>query len=136
MTLLGKKKPPKPTAGELEILDVMWRLAQPVTVRDVHAALSESRTTGYTTVLKLMQIMATKGLLDRDESERAHRYRPRLQQQQTRTQLLRDLVERAFDGSAALLVQQALATKRASPAEIAEIRQMLDRYELENGESQ
>jgi len=136
MTLLGKKKPPKPTAGELEILDVMWRLAQPVTVRDVHAALSESRTTGYTTVLKLMQIMAAKGLLDRDESERAHRYRPRLQQQQTRTQLLRDLVERAFDGSAALLVQQALATKRASPAEIAEIRQMLDRYELENGESQ
>jgi predicted transcriptional regulator len=126
-------KLPKPTAGELEILDAMWRLAAPVTVREVHAELNASKTTGYTTVLKLMQIMAGKGLLDRDESERAHRYTPRLKQQQTQTQLLRDLVDRAFHGSAAMLVQQALASKRASPAEIAEIRELLDRCENENG---
>ncbi len=126
-------KLPKPTAGELEILDALWRLATPATVREVHDALNATKETGYTTVLKLMQIMAVKGLVDRDESERAHRYTPRLQQQQTQKQLLRDLVDRAFDGSASLLVQQALAAKRATPAEIAEIRQMLDRYEKENG---
>ena len=126
-------KLPKPTAGELEILDVMWRLAAPVTVREVHAALNAHKATGYTTVLKLMQIMASKGLLDRDEAERAHRYTPRLKQQQTQTQLLRDLVDRAFHGSAAMLVQQALAAKRASPAEIAEIRELLDKYESDNG---
>lgn len=126
-------KLPKPTAGELEILDALWRLAAPSTVREVHDALNTSKETGYTTVLKLMQIMAVKGLVDRDESERAHRYTPRLEQQQTQKQLLRDLVDRAFDGSASLLVQQALAAKRATPAEIAEIRQMLDRYEKENG---
>lgn len=131
-------KLPKPTAGELEILDALWRLAAPATVREVHDVLNSSKgnagkETGYTTVLKLMQIMAVKGLLDRDESERAHRYTPRLAPHQTRTQLLRDLVDRAFDGSAALLVQQALAAKRATPTEIAEIRQMLDRYEKENG---
>jgi predicted transcriptional regulator len=126
-------KPPKPTAGELEILDVMWRLAAPVTVREVHGALNATKVTGYTTVLKLMQIMTSKGLLDRDEAERAHRYTPRLKQQQTQTQLLRDLVDRAFHGSAAMLVQQALAAKRASPAEIAEIRVLLDKYERDNG---
>lgn len=126
-------KPPKPTAGELEILDVMWRLGMPATVREVHAELNATKATGYTTVLKLMQIMAGKGLLDRDEAERAHRYTPRLKQQQTQTQLLRDLVDRAFHGSAAMLVQQALAAKRASPAEIAEIRELLDKYERDNG---
>ncbi len=134
MNLLGKTKLPKPTAGELEILDVMWRLAEPVTVRDVHAELNAGKTTGYTTVLKLMQIMAAKGLLDRDETERAHRYTPRLKQQQTQTQLLRDLVDRAFHGSAAMLVQQALAAKRATPTEIAEIRELLNKYEKENGD--
>jgi predicted transcriptional regulator len=126
-------KLPKPTAGELEILDVLWRLAAPATVREVHVELNAHKATGYTTVLKLMQIMAGKGLLDRDEAERAHRYTPRLKQQQTQTQLLRDLVDRAFHGSAAMLVQQALAAKRASPAEIAEIRELLDRYERDNG---
>ena len=134
MNLLGKTKLPKPTAGELEILDVMWRLAEPVTVRDVHAELNAGKATGYTTVLKLMQIMASKGLLDRDETERAHRYTPRLKQQQTQTQLLRDLVDRAFHGSAAMLVQQALAAKRATPTEIAEIRELLNKYEKENGD--
>ena len=129
MKLLAKK----PTSGELEILDVLWRLGEPGTVREVHDALNAIKPTGYTTVLKLMQIMAAKGLLDRDETERAHRYTPRLAQQQTQTQLLRDLVDRAFRGSAALLVQQALAAKRASPAEIAEIRELLNKYERENG---
>ena len=134
MNLLGKTKLPKPTAGELEILDVMWRLAEPVTVRDVHAELNAGRVTGYTTVLKLMQIMAAKGLLDRDETERAHRYTPRLKQRQTQTQLLRDLVDRAFHGSASMLVQQALAAKRATPTEIAEIRELLNKYEKQNGD--
>ncbi len=124
-------KLPKPTAGELEILDVLWRRKEPLTVREVHAELNANKATGYTTVLKLMQIMAGKGLLDRDESERAHRYRPRLEQQQTQTQLLRDLVERAFHGSAALLVQQALAAKPATREELAEIRELLNRYEKE-----
>ncbi len=124
-------KPTKPTAGELEILDVLWRRDEPLTVREVHAELNANKATGYTTVLKLMQIMAGKGLLDRDESERAHRYRPRLQQGQTQTQLLRDLVERAFQGSAALLVQQALAAKPATREELAEIRELLNRYEKE-----
>ena len=78
--------------------------------------------------------MASKGLLDRDETERAHRYTPRLKQQQTQTQLLRDLVDRAFHGSAAMLVQQALAAKRATPTEIAEIRELLNKYEKENGD--
>ena len=134
MNLPGKTKLPKPTAGELEILGVMWRLAEPVTVRDVHAGLNAAKATGYTTVLKLMQIMAAKGLLDRDEAERAHRYTPRLKQQQTQTQLLRDLVDRAFRGSASMLVQQALAAKRATPTEIAEIRELLNKYEKENGD--
>ncbi len=133
MRLRPKTKIPKPTAGELEILDVLWRLAIPATVREVHAGLNATRLTGYTTVLKLMQIMAAKGLLDRDETERAHRYTPRLKQQQTQTQLLRDLVDRAFHGSASMLVQHALAAKRASPAEIAEIRALLNKYEKENG---
>ena len=129
----GHTKLPNPTAGELEILDVLWRLGEPATVREVHAELNSSRVTGYTTVLKLMQIMAAKGLVERDEQERAHRYTPRLKQQQTQTQLLRDLVDRAFQGSASLLVQQALEAKRATPEEIAEIRHLLDQHEKENG---
>ncbi|MBY0507017.1 MAG: BlaI/MecI/CopY family transcriptional regulator [Bryobacteraceae bacterium] len=126
-------KLPKPTAGELEILDVLWRLAKPATVREVHDVLNAAKPTGYTTVLKLMQIMAGKGLVKRDEQERAHRYTPRLRQEQTQTQLLGDLLDRAFQGSAALLVQQALESKRATKAEIDEIRLMLDRYEEKNG---
>lgn len=81
---------------------------------------------GYTTVLKLLQIMIEKGLVLRDESERTHVYRARLSEQQTQRQLVRDLLDRAFDGSAATLVMQALATKRASREELDEIRRLLD----------
>ena len=116
---------PKPTAAELEILKTLWRYG-PKTVRQVHERLGGR---GYTTVLKLMQIMADKGLVDRDESSRAHIYRPRLARRRTQTRLVRDLLDRVFSGSATLLVQQALATRKASKEEIAEIRRMLDRYE-------
>ena len=122
-------KLPKPTAGELEILAVLWRIG-PATVRNVHDQLDQS--TGYTTVLKLMQIMAEKGLLQRDESERAHVYKTRVARVQTQGQLMKDFLEKAFENSAAQMVQQALATRKASPKELAEIREILNRYEKEN----
>jgi predicted transcriptional regulator len=96
-------------------------------VRDVHEALGADA--GYTTVLKQLQIMSTKGLVERDERGRAHVYSATLPQEQTQRQLVRDLVERAFGGSAGQLVLQALATRRASPEEMEAIRDMLDRAE-------
>jgi predicted transcriptional regulator len=119
---------PRPTDGELEILRVLWRTG-PATVRDVHDQLARSKPSiGYTTVLKLLQIMADKGLVNRDETSKAHIYRARIAQDQTQQQLVGDLLERVFGGSASRLVMQALSTKKASPQEIAEIRQMLDSY--------
>ncbi|MEZ5404386.1 MAG: BlaI/MecI/CopY family transcriptional regulator [Bryobacteraceae bacterium] len=115
----------KPTAAELEILAVLWEQG-PSTVRQVYDALAARRDTGYTTVLKLMQIMAEKGLVSRDESVRAHRYQAQRPRQETQRQLLADLIDKAFSGSPALLVQQALSMRRASGAEIAEIRRLLD----------
>src|SRR5262245_17420819 len=106
--------PPRPTQAELEILRVLWQRG-PSSVREVHDALAVSRETGYTTVLKLLQIMAGKGLVARDDRERTHVYRAALPQASTQRQLIRDLVERAFDGSAGQLVLQALATRRATP---------------------
>jgi predicted transcriptional regulator len=125
------KKPlqSRPTAGELEILRVLWRLG-PSTVRDVHEALRERRV-GYTTVLKLLQIMTEKGLVKRDESQRAHVYEARLPQEQTETQLVRDLVDRAFGGSPGRLVMQALSSRKATPEERDRIRQLLDELEGE-----
>jgi predicted transcriptional regulator len=98
-------------------------------VRDVHETLGAARGAGYTTVLKLLQIMSGKGLVERDERVRTHVYRAALPQEQTQRQLIRDLVERAFDGSAGQLVLQALATRRASPEEMEAIRELLDRAE-------
>jgi BlaI family transcriptional regulator, penicillinase repressor len=121
---------PRPTPAELEILRVLWQRG-PSTVRDVHETLNRSRATGYTTVLKLMQIMADKGLVRRDERTRAHVYAARAAEVQTQRQLVRDLLDRAFDGSATKLVMQALADKKASPEEIAHIRRLLD--EMEGG---
>lgn len=128
---MPKDSLPRPTDAELEILKVLWRRG-PSTVREVFEALSEARGTGYTTVLKLMQIMADKGLVKRDESERAHRYEPALAEDETQRQLLGDLLRKAFDGSAKNLVLQALSSERATASELAEIRRMLD--ELERGE--
>ena len=122
---------PRPTDAELEILKVLWRRG-PSTVREVFETLGESKTTGYTTVLKTMQIMADKGLVVRDESERAHRYEPAAPEDETQRRLVGDLLRKAFDGSAKKLVMQALSTERASAEELSEIRRMLD--ELERGE--
>ena len=125
------KKPlqSRPTAGELEILRALWRLG-PSTVRDVHEALRERRV-GYTTVLKLLQIMTEKGLVKRDESQRAHVYEARVPQEQTETQLVRDLVDRAFGGSPGRLVMQALSSRKATPEERDRIRKLLDELEGE-----
>src|SRR5215470_186468 len=94
---------PRPTPAELEILNVLWK-SGPSTVREVHASLGEAKSTGYTTVLKLLQIMTEKGLVERDERQRAHVYTARLAEAQTQRQLVRDLLERAFGGSATKLV--------------------------------
>ncbi len=118
-----------PTTAELEILRALWRLG-PSTVRDVHEALRERRV-GYTTVLKLLQIMTEKGLVKRDESQRAHVYEARVPQEQTETQLVRDLVDRAFGGSPGRLVMQALSSRKATPEERDRIRQLLDELEGE-----
>jgi len=125
---MAKIKQPRPTDSELEILRVLWQRGAS-TVRDVYDALSKSRPIGYTTVLKLMQIMADKGLVRRDEKERAHVYSARVPQEQTQRQMVRDLLRRAFDDSASRLVMQALASKKTSPEELAQIRQLLDAYD-------
>ena len=117
-------KVPRPTEAELAILGVLWTKG-PSTVRQVNDALSATRETGYTTTLKLMQIMAEKGLVTRDERDRSHVYSAKLSQDQTQRQLVTDLLDRVFDGSAAKLVIQALAAGKTSPEELAEIRKLL-----------
>jgi predicted transcriptional regulator len=120
---------PRPTDAELEILNVLWQRGAS-TVREGHQAITRTRPSmGYTTVLKLMQIMAEKKLVRRDERERAHVYEARLEREQTQRQLIGDLLERAFEGSALKLVMQALSTKRASAEELSSIREMLDEFE-------
>jgi predicted transcriptional regulator len=121
---------PRPTDAELAILRVLWRRGAS-TVKDVHEELARSSPTGYTTTLKQLQIMAEKGLVTRDESQRAHLYTARLPEEQTQTQLVRDLLDRAFDGSAARLVLRALSSRSSTPEELAEIRQWLDQIEGE-----
>jgi len=118
-------KLPRPTDAELSILRVLWDLG-PSTVRQVHEVLSRERPAAYTTALKLLQIMTDKGLVRRDEADRTHIYHPRVSQEQTQRQLVRDLVDRAFGGSATKLVMQALAARRASEEELGEIRRLLD----------
>jgi predicted transcriptional regulator len=119
----------RPTEAEMAILAVLWEKG-PSTVRDVHAALAE-RNTGYTTVLKLMQIMAEKGLCARDESQKSHVYRPLIDAGRTRRRLVADFIDRVFAGSAAQLVESALGTEPASPAELDALRRLLDRKEAE-----
>lgn len=119
---------PKPTASELEILGVLWQMG-PATVRQVWAQLDAVKPTGYTTVLKLMQIMAEKGLVKRNEENRAHVYSPVLEREEVQGRMVDDLMERVFGGSASALVMRALSRKRASKKEIAEIRRMLDEAE-------
>ena len=118
----------RPTEAELAILHVLWA-SGPSTVRQVNERLSSaSRDIGYTTTLKLMQIMAEKGLVTREESDRTHVYAARASQDQTQRDLVSDLVNRAFGGSAAALVLQALSAQSASPAELEEIQQLIAEY--------
>ncbi len=121
---------PRPTAAELEILRALWERGSS-TVRQIQEVLGRRRPTGYTTALKLLQIMTEKGLVRRDERPRAHLYEARAPQEQTERQLVGDLLERGFGGSASRLVMQALTSRRASPEELARIRKLLD--ELEGG---
>jgi len=121
-------KSPKPTAAELEILQVLWERG-PSTVRDVHEALHEKKDLGYTTVLKLMQIMTTKGLVRRDEKQRAHVYEACQPAERTKRQFAADMLQRVFDGSASDLMLHALAGHTASKEEMEELRRLLDEYE-------
>jgi predicted transcriptional regulator len=117
---------PKPTEGELELLRVLW-LKGSATVRELHEAVSQERPLGYTTVLKLLQIMTEKGLVQRAELGRAHVYRATASQEETQSQLLRDLSVRLFSGSATQLAMHALTMEPASSDELKEIRKLIDR---------
>jgi predicted transcriptional regulator len=127
---MTKKSLPRPTEAELELLQVLWQRG-PSTVREIHEALSGEKETGYTTTLKILQKMTDKGLVQRDESRRSHVYQAAWQAEQTQRQLVRSLLRRAFGGSPAKLVVQALSEEKASPDELAEIRTLLDRLEEE-----
>jgi predicted transcriptional regulator len=124
--------PPLPTAAELDILAVLWRLG-PATVREVHDALDKDN--GYTTTLKQMQLMLEKGLLIRSERFRSHVYEAAAPKEQTQQQVAGDLLKRAFDGSARNLVLGALSAQPASREELTELRQMLDEFAKQKGRS-
>lgn len=119
---------PKPTASELEILQVLWERG-PSTVREVHDALSTKKPIGYTSVLKLMQIMTAKGTLRRNEEQRAHVYEAVQPAEKTKRQLAMDVLQRVFDGSATDLMMHALSGQKATKEEIEEMRRMLSEYE-------
>ena len=121
----------KPTASELEILRVLWARG-PCTVREVHQALSEKRSLGYTTVLKLLQIMTAKGTVRRDEGQRAHVYQACQPATETKRQLVGDVLQRVFEGSASELMIHALEGRRTSKKELEELRRLLDEYERRN----
>jgi len=129
-------KPPRPTEAELAILNVLWTRG-PLTVRAIQAVFNETKPTGYTTVLKLLQIMTDKRLVERDETVRPQIYRARQSQEQTQQRLIGDLLHRAFGGSVKALVLQALAAKKSTPKELEAVEKLLDRFEREEkGEAQ
>jgi predicted transcriptional regulator len=119
---------PKPTDSELGILQVLWKTGA-ATVKQVQQKLGGD--TGYTTVLKFLQIMTEKGLVRRDETQRAHVYRATLSEDETQRQLVSGLLKRAFGGSTSRLVLQALASKKTSPGDLAEIRKLIDKLSKE-----
>jgi predicted transcriptional regulator len=127
------KKSDKPTAAELEILSVIWEL-EAATVREVHEIINARKPTGYTTVLKMLQIMDEKGLVERDKTNRAHVYRAKTKQKETGKQMLSDVLEKVFGGSALRLVQQVLETETTTKDELREIRRMIQEAE-KKGES-
>lgn len=116
---------PKPTEAELELLRILWAI-EPATVREIHEALNDEREAGYTTVLKLMQIMTAKGLVERDEANRAHVYRATISQEDMQSKILKDLSMRLFAGSATQLAMHALAMEPASASELEEIRILIE----------
>lgn len=119
---------PRPTDAELEILTVIWSRG-PSTVREIHETILERKPTQYTTVLKILQIMTDKGLVLRDDSQRAHSYKAAIPREATQKQLAGDLLKRAFGGSASSLLMGALSARKASKKELAEMRRMLEEYE-------
>src|SRR6476620_7084515 len=121
-------QPPRPTDAELEILTVLWSIG-PSTVRGVYEEISRRRVAQYSTVLKFMQIMAEKGLVVRDEAQRAHIYAAAKPREWTQQQLAGDLLNRAFNGSAKALLIGALSARKASKKELTELRSLLDEYE-------
>jgi predicted transcriptional regulator len=120
-------EPPRPTDAELEILTVLWSLG-PATVREVHDVINRRRPALYSTVLKFMQIMAEKGLVRRDETQRAHIYEAARPREWTQQQLAGDLLDRAFNGSAKALLLGALSAKKASKKELIELSKLLEEY--------
>jgi BlaI family transcriptional regulator, penicillinase repressor len=118
---------PRPTDAELEILTVLWVIG-PATVREVYNEISRRRLAQYSTILKFMQIMADKGLVLRDEQQRAHIYRPARPREWTQRQLAGDLLQRAFSGSAKALLVGALSAQRATKEDLAELGKLLDEY--------
>ena len=122
---------PRPTDSELEILTVLWSRG-PSTVRDVHETIVQSRPAQYTTVLKILQIMAEKGLVRRDETQRAHIYEASRPREETQRQLAGDLLQRAFGGSAKSLMMGALSARKASKKELAALKKFLEEYEGES----
>ena len=125
---MGRNDSGKATDAELQVLNVLWQRG-PSTVRDVHDALTKLRDIRYTTTLKTLQVMAGKGLVKRDESQKAHIYEAGVDREETQKMLVGDLVDRVFNGSAVGLVAGALSAKKASPEELAKIRQLLDEAE-------
>lgn len=119
--------PPRPTDAELEILTVLWSIG-PATVRDVHTVITRRRPAQYSTVLKFMQIMAEKGLVRRDETQRAHVYEAARPREWTQRQLAGDLLERAFSGSAKALLLGALSARKTTKKELAELQELLEKY--------
>jgi BlaI family transcriptional regulator, penicillinase repressor len=123
-------EPPKPTDGELEVLTALWSTG-PATVREIHSLISRRRPAQYSTVLKFMQIMTEKGLVRRDEKQRAHIYEAARSREWTQRQLAGDLLERAFSGSARALLIGALSARKSTKEELAEMRKLLDDYRKE-----
>ena len=127
---MARRKTARPTDRELTILRILWDNG-PSTVRQVNEAMNQDENTGYTTTLKLMQIMAEKRLLLRDDSQFKHIYRPALTEEKAQKQLVGELLEKAFSGSAEKLVMRALSAKKVSAKELASIKKMLDDFEGE-----
>ena len=127
---MARQKRPRPTDRELTILQILWDNG-PSTVRQVNEAMNKDEDTGYTTTLKLMQIMNEKGLLRRDDSQFKHIFKPAITEEKTQKQLVGDLLERAFSGSAEKLVMRALSAKKVSKKELAGIKKMIDEFRKE-----